>query len=88
VSDFYLESVEQLPQVVAGETQFFSQAEGRTTGNLAIGGRRPDSGFDVFLRHGYLYNKSGLEKIAHEKGKIKGMIRSCPVDKTPEARRS
>jgi hypothetical protein len=82
VSDFYLESVEHLSQVTAGEAQFFSQPKGRGTGNLAIGGRRLDPGRYVFLRHGYLYNKSSLEKIAHEKGKIKGMIPPEPVEPT------
>src|SRR5450756_146605 len=72
MSDFYLELVEQLPQVVAGEAQFFSQAEGRGAGDLPLRGRRLDPGLYVFLRHEYLYNKSIQEKIAHERGKIKG----------------
>jgi hypothetical protein len=74
MSDFYLEFVEQLPQVFPGEAQFFSQSKGRAAGDLALRGRRLDPGFDIFLRHEYLYNKSILEKIAHERGKIKGMI--------------
>jgi hypothetical protein len=82
MSDFYLERVEQLPQVVAGEAQFFSQSKGCRTGDFALRGRRLDPGLDVFLRHEYLCNKSSLEKIAHERGKIKGMIPPGPVTKT------
>jgi hypothetical protein len=85
MGDFYLEFVEQLPQIVAGEAQFFSQAEGRGTGDLALRGRRLDSGFTVFLRHEYLYNKSIVEKIAHERGKIKGIMPPGPVGEPPGA---
>jgi hypothetical protein len=74
MNDFNLELVEQLPQVFPGEAQFFRQPEGRGAGDLALRGRRLDPGLDVFLRHDHLYNKSSLEKISHEKGKIKGMI--------------
>jgi hypothetical protein len=74
MNNFDPELVEQLPQVFPGEAQFLCQSKGRGAGDLALGGRRLDPGLDVFLRHDYLYNKSILEKIAHERGKIKGMI--------------
>jgi hypothetical protein len=82
MSDFYLEIVEQLPQVFPGEAQFLSQSKGRGAGDLALRGCRLDPGLDVFLRHEYLYNKSMLKKIAHERGKIKGMVLSGPTGET------
>jgi hypothetical protein len=82
MGDFYLELVEQLPQVFPGEAQFFRQAKGRGTGDLARGGGRLDPGFNVFLGHMYLVNESNLEKIAHDRGKIKRRMPPGPVDKT------
>jgi hypothetical protein len=38
LDDFYLELIEQIPQVFAGKAQFFSQTEGRGTGNFALRG--------------------------------------------------
>jgi len=81
MNDFYLEFIEQFPQVLPGEAQFFSQSKGRGASDLAFRGRRLDPGLMVLLRHEYLYNKSILEKIAHERGKIKGMMPLEPGDK-------
>jgi hypothetical protein len=81
VSDFYLELIKQLTEVMAAEPKFFSQAEGRGASELAFRGRHLDPGLEVFLRHGYLYNKSSLEKIAHERRKIKWVIPPEPLNK-------
>jgi hypothetical protein len=60
LDDFYFQIVQKRPQVLPGEAQFFSQTEGRGTGNLAFRGRRPDFILDIFLGHAYLWKKLSL----------------------------